>query len=937
MRLRAIGGRLAALAVLSSLLGAACLPSAAQNRIVRSFAMAEGLPNSQITALLKDRAGFLWIGTLEGVSRFDGTVFTNYSAEDGVPLDRIYAIYQAPGGSLYFGGEGGAAVFDGRRFLTLTERSIRGIAGLADGTVFLGGSLGLIALRPGGRSETLLSPEDPRLSGGSVTALYVTQDGTLYIGTDTRGAFTMRGGKIVSVAYDFSREIGVFAEGRDGTLYAGTRAGLAVLRGGSWQAVPSLRRRRIDALAVGEDGVLYLGTYAGGVLRLRASTLETLAPIARQSGLSSDEVHAIHAAPGGPVFFGTDNGLDVFNGDAVATWTRAQGLPDTTVWSLAEDGRGALYAAAAQGGVMVLRNGRWHPLGGRLAAGTTCVHAGSSGRLYVGDFQGRVRIFRAGRLSRIVELPERTWVTAILEGPGDVIYAATRKGLARIHGREIRFLRVSDGLPGTETFSLALAADGTLYLATEGGLAALRDGVVVRVWTRKDGLANDCVLSVRIGRDGSVYLGTLRGLSILREGRITTYRTIHGLTNNVINCILEDSENRLYLSTNRGVNVLDLRASARAAVLPAYGLGQRTGNVGACLRDHRGRLWFGIESAVTVIDPLQDRPRRRPRVLLSRDDLTFSFTGIDLAAHRMRFRYRLEGLDQDWIETDQRSVRYPYLLPGSYGFEVQAVNDAGLWSAPAELPFTILPPPLWRRPALVLGLAAFGIALAGGLYAMARVRQLLEVERLRTAIAADLHDQIGAGLTDIAILSEVAVRKTGGLPELTRVAATARDLVDGLGDIVWLVNPRRDSLYELFLRLKDSYADLFAHAGAQLEVADLSPFEAVRLPMPYRQNLHLLFQEALRNALRHSGCRRAELTVTLDRHRGRRLDVTLRDDGHGFDAEAGSSQGEGLETMRRRAERLGGRLTIESSAEGTAVRFTGSCRWTGQGRVSKTA
>ena len=142
--------------------------------------------------------------------------------------------------------------------------------------------------------------------------------------------------------------------------------------------------------------------------------------------------------------------------------------------------------------------------------------------------------------------------------------------------------------------------------------------------------------------------------------------------------------------------------------------------------------------------------------------------------------------------------------------------------------------------------------------------------------------------------------------------------MDGLGDIVWLVNPRRDSLYELFLRLKDAYAELFAHTGAHLDVGDLSPFEKARLPMTYRQDLHLLFQEALRNALRHSGCRRAKLFVTLH---GRHLEVELRDDGRGFDPECRS--GEGLETMRRRAEHLGGRLGIESSPQGTVVRFVG--------------
>jgi signal transduction histidine kinase len=215
-----------------------------------------------------------------------------------------------------------------------------------------------------------------------------------------------------------------------------------------------------------------------------------------------------------------------------------------------------------------------------------------------------------------------------------------------------------------------------------------------------------------------------------------------------------------------------------------------------------------------------------------------------------------------------------------------------------------------------------GIALLASLYAVARTRRLLQIERLRASIAADLHDQVGAGLTDIAILSAVAARKAGDLPELPRIAATARDLVDGMGDLVWLINPRWDTLDELFLRLKDSYAELFAHGGAQLEIIeDLARCAGVRLPMAWRQDLHLLFKEALRNALRHSGCRRAELSVTL---RGRRLAVALRDDGRGFDPEQRHGQGEGLDSMRRRAGNLRGRLTIDSSPEGTTVCFAGT-------------
>ena len=329
---------------------------------------------------------------------------------------------------------------------------------------------------------------------------------------------------------------------------------------------------------------------------------------------------------------------------------------------------------------------------------------------------------------------------------------------------------------------------------------------------------------------------------------------------------------------------------------------------------------------LTKIDVFQERPPALSQggakpSSQARNDLILSFTGTDFTAPVTRYRYRLTGLDPEWLETNQSSVRYSDLQPATYRFEVLAMDRAGRWSEPTGLSIIFQAPPWWRQADVWIGVAIIGLALSGSLYAIVRARRLLHVERLRASIAADLHDQVGAGLTDIAILSEVAVRKAGDLPELERVAATARELVDGMGDIVWLVNPRHDSLYELFLRLKDSYAELFAYAGAQLEVGDLSPFEGARLPMPYRQDLHLLFKEALHNALRHSGCRRAELSVSVHR---RHLEVELRDDGHGFDPRRRNGHGEGLETMRHRAERLGGLLIIDSSPQGTAVRFAGS-------------
>jgi hypothetical protein len=175
-----LGGRLAVLALW---LGAACLPPAAmgQNRVLRGFSMADGLVHPQVYAIAEDRDGFLWIGTWEGVSRFDGITFTSYQERDGVPLGRVFAFHQMPDGHLYLAGDGGAAVFDGRRFLPLTMESglagnpFRCIAGRPDGSVVLGGEKGLVARRPDGRWEPLWDAE--------VTALLSARDGTLFVGT----------------------------------------------------------------------------------------------------------------------------------------------------------------------------------------------------------------------------------------------------------------------------------------------------------------------------------------------------------------------------------------------------------------------------------------------------------------------------------------------------------------------------------------------------------------------------------------------------------------------------------------------------------------------------------------------------------------------------------------------------------------------------------
>ena len=758
------------------------------------------------------------------------------------------------------------------------------------------------------------------------------RDGTLFLGGEA-GAFAVRSGEARQLADGM-----VFAihQARDGAVRFGTDQGLSVLRNGALEPVPGIAGPVLH-IAEGSDGTLYLSTHSG-VLLLRASGLDR---ITTANGLIWDQVHAVTETRDGAVYIATERGIGIYDRGLVESWTADTGLPEGVVWSIAEDGRGETWLGMDRG-LAHRRDGRWETL---LREETVrAVVAARDGRIYAGTQESGLWRIEDGRARPLPGLPDR-FVRALWEAPDGALWIGTNRGTAVLQDGRIRKL---EGLPSPMVTSFAAGPGGSVWIGTYGGLVLWKDRAV-RVWTEHDGLADDAVWSILPGRDGSLRVGTARGLSVLRDGR---FRTIDAqgpgprLTNDTVYCLLEDAAGRVYASTNRGVNVLDLRAEPQVVRIleRADGLSSIEGNLGACHRDARGRLWFGNVSGVSVYDPARELGRREPPrvriagVRLFDKDLPLSamaersfgyrdnyfqlaFAGIEHAApHRLRYRYRLAGLDRGWTETDRGSVQYTNLDPGQYRFEVQAASGTGPWSAPAALPFAIQSP-IWRRWWFVL-LAALALGSAVASVLALRVRQLLALERLRTAIAADLHDHIGAGLTEIAILSEIVAHRTGGAaPEMGKVADTARQLLDKMNEIVWLVNPRRDSLHDLFVRLKDSYSELFSHAGVLFRATNLSLFERVRLPMSYRENLYLIFKEALNNSLRHSGCQEIELSVALQ---GRRLEVVLRDDGRGFDAVEGR-RGNGLDNMKSRAERIGGRLSIEAGqGAGTAIRFVGA-------------
>lgn len=426
----------------------------------------------------------------------------------------------------------------------------------------------------------------------------------------------------------------------------------------------------------------------------------------------------------------------------------------------------------------------------------------------------------------------------------------------------------------------------------------------------------------------------------------TSYTPANGLTSLSTASITEDQFGRIYIGTWRGINRLTPQTGQVENFTSADGL--PAGYVESSYRDRKNNLWFVTDNGLARFVPEPVRNRNPPVILITglqvegvsqsvsilgetsianlelnsaQRQVSIEFLGLGATlGEKLKYEYRL--VTSAWIPTDERTLNFANLAPGAYRFEVRAITaDRVVSSSPAALTFRIAAP-IWQRAWFV----ALVILMAGlAAYALYRYRvaRLLEVVNMRTRIATDLHDDIGADLTKIALLSEVARQQLGDAAEqpdspLPSIARISREAVSSMSDIVWAINPRRDSLRDLVSRMRQHAEEVFTLRGIGLSFNAPENGEHLRLGVDVRRDLFLIFKEAVNNAIRHSNCARVKIDFRAE---GANMFLRVSDDGVGFDPFA-NNEGHGLMSMRRRAAESGGRLEVESSiGSGTTISF----------------
>jgi ligand-binding sensor domain-containing protein/two-component sensor histidine kinase len=819
------------------------------------YTMRDGLPDFYPSDLLEDHEGRIWVGSRSGG-------FFRISADDSdraLVVDLRFSAPELPTAWVF-------QLFEtsDRRFWVATDRGL--VEFLRTGT------------EQGPRFRTY--SERSGLSYFDITAVNEDLGGNLWLGTNTAGAMKLtRDGFVTYGAQDGIRVVTAIFEDRAGNVcFRGSVLGDA--------RTSVFEGAKLELLSP-QQPVFHtrLGCFNG-------QRFDWFTPAA-VTKMGWVQEHITRQARNGEWWVGTGEGLYRFPAadhfSAVKTarplnvYTTKDGLASRQVFRLFEDSRGNMWiSTTAQTGVGL---GRWESASERV-----------------------LDLSHSPELSSVKDDVPRSFG----EDQAGNVWIGFNHGLARYaHGR-FRLFTESEGLPPGTIMNIHVDRSGRLWLASE-----------------ESGL-------VRVDHAGA------------ERPAFVSYTTSQGLSSNNTEVITEDDLGNIYVGGARGLDRLDPSTGRVKHFTVADGLAP--GLFRAALRDRHGVLWFGMTSGLARLAPVAETPPAPPPVLISgvrvsgvpqfvsalgeqetalpdlapgRGQLQIDFLALGFAPGEvLRYQYRLDGADADWSELgEQRTVTYAGLGPGRYRFTVRAVNSDGIASDhPAVITFTVLRPVWLRWWFVALSVIAVGL-MVRAVYRY-RVARLLEIANMRTRIATDLHDDIGANLTRIALLSEVASQTPGADPgdladgPLSSIAQIARESVSSMSDIVWAINPKRESLLDLTRRMRQHAEEVFTLRDIDLRFNGPSAADSLKLGMNVRRDLLLIFKEAVNNCARHSRCERVEIDLRIE---GPRLVLTVVDHGVGFDPSK-QSDGQGLRSMERRAHRLNGSLGITAGpGGGTAI------------------
>jgi ligand-binding sensor domain-containing protein/signal transduction histidine kinase len=980
--------------------------------IIDTWGIEDGLPNNTISSIAQTPDGYLWCGTYDGLVRFDGMRFVRIGPDDPVhqQANRVQCLLVDHQGRLWLGTDGaGVFTYSGGRLSPYFQQgdpsldSVRCLAENSTGDIWIGTRGGVGQLQKG--AVTWFTEASGFNNGARSTwNILFDRDEKLWI-ADWNGLKTFSEGQFHSGLTRAELRPPIRALYRDstGSLWAGMM-GKALTRDarGAWTQVDDqgqFAASEVVAFCETRAGQFWLGTRKA---LFRKEQNRWIAMTAKD-GLASSEVRALFEDREGNLWIGTGaGGLARIKPRLVQTYSAESGLSDGPVLALAErQGRSGLCVGLEDGRLLEGAPGEFRQVAGLPADAPikTLLHARDDA-LWVGTFGNglfRIQQEKISRFAPSVGSPARIdKVLSLLQDTSGTIWIGTFYSLYRhatnnvlqavlVDGRELR-------APVTALFQ---DCSGAVWAACDG-LGVVRLANDRGTWlTRREGLPSHFVRAFHEDAAGRVWIGTVAGLGCWREGRLAAISKSNGLVDESISQILEDNSENLWLGSARGIMRVPLSEliavlEGKKPSLELFAAGRGEGMIStecsggfspAGIKTADGRLWFPTARGLVMADPatlkrtakvlppavyieeirVDGKPTTLPNAAPERATteplaldagvhrIQFGYTGLGLtAAERVRFKYRLEGLDSQWRDAGaERTAVFPNVSSGKYKFQVAACNQDGVWKeAAAPFAFVIATPywqTVWFRG--LMGLS--GVACVAGFVRVVSIRHLrrklrkLEeahaIEKERMRIAQDMHDELGGKLSRISFLTDLARRnlpeRSTSSQQIEEVSDAAREVIQTVDEIVWAVSPRNDSVESLTHYICRHAEEFFEMTNIELELNLPQVFPAQRLSAEIRHNLFCAIKEALNNVLKHAAATKVIVSIAV---REASFEVAISDNGIGFDGPGllpadrlapsplvASRMGNGLVNMRERLSSIRGIMNMDTHAgEGTRVVFT---------------
>jgi signal transduction histidine kinase/ligand-binding sensor domain-containing protein len=946
----------------------------------RAWQADDGLPGDSVTGVAQTLDGYLWIATQSGLARFDGVRIQSIPIPLGRPRPIIRGMLLDLNQRLWLAEEGGVVVcFSSGESHWLTATN--GLSKAQPVEMVQAGDKAVWIAYADGSVCRILEDRVTRFADGA--------------GPPGRGACSLTSDAQGQLWFAKGGQVGVFEKGHFTTLLTLNERYVEVQaagRGGVWicagdkllryeAGAAAVERGRVasdaglvrpTALLEDRAGSLWIGTSAGGLFHYDSTNISRVAT-------SHARIRTITEDREGNIWVGTEGGgLNRLRPQVVELQGREAGLPFDTVRSVCEDGGGGLWVVTQNGAVATTDGEGWKTISSTASwpgGQATCVTCDPQGVVWIGTYSYGLYRWQNGQLSGVRRsdgLSSSSIRSMLADRKGNLWIAfSAGNTLQRLRAGQFQDYQLPSGSRAVRT--MVEDASGTIWMANLDAQLLRVSGDRIVDETPRSSERNRPIRCLAGTADGSLWIGySAAGVGRLKAGRFALVGTELGLQDDSICSVVPDDLGWVWFGSDHGIfcvnhkaldGAMDGTGAVRSiAYTKDHGLPSLQGAYGyspGAARTRDGRILIPTHAGLAIVHPdrVHTNQVRLPVLIESvavdnqvrqtgQSYLTLAlppdhrkleviFTAPSfIEADKVRFRYMLEGLEENWVDAGNvRNAVYPRLPAGKYRFRVTAGNNAGVWNETGAFFNLEVRPFFWHTWWFRVGA---GVLFTGGVFAVARyvsfrrlqskIRRLEQQNALqeeRARIAKDIHDDLGARMTQISLLSELtqqALPQPQKAAELVgQIATMSRQGIKSLDEIVWAVTPRNDTLQDLLDYAGQYAVDFLQTAGIRCRVDFPNTPPAREIPADVRHGLFLAVKEALHNVVKHAHATEVWLRVSTT---DRALEWVVEDNGRGFDESPNGAWEDGLRNMRQRLADLGGVCSAGNQpGSGARIRF----------------